>query len=128
MLDQRIDEHAVLAQAVIEMRTGGVSRGTDPADERTLIYMSPGTNAGGKRGQVQVVTLEPAGMPQAHHVATAAAPSRRDNRSCRHSDHRCPDGRAVVNSEVRAVGSIDRVEPAARKTRRNARFKSERCA
>ena len=45
MLDERIDEDAVLAEAVVEMRASCGSRRTNAADQFSLIDVSAGANS-----------------------------------------------------------------------------------
>src|SRR5690348_13322557 len=114
MLDQRIDERAILLQTVIEVWTGGQTSRTHPADERSLLALRPRADAARKRREVQVVTLKPAGVAQVHHVATATAPSGGNDRARRDGNHRCAEWRGVVDPEMLAVGSKDRMQPTVR--------------
>ena len=105
MLPPRIDKHAVLSETVIEMRTSCRARRTDSSDELSLIDMRAGTNALGKRRQVQVIALESARMANANLASTPTCPScGYDDAAC-HGDHGCAGRRPVPGEHPLVEGS-----------------------
>src|SRR4029453_827083 len=109
---QRVHEQAVLAEPIVEMRSGRGTGCADAANEFSLIDVRARPNALGKRGEVQVVALETARVANAHHVAAPAAPPGRHDSPRRHCDHWRADRGAVVDAKVSAVGAIDGMEAA----------------
>ena len=79
VLDERVDELAVLPQAVIEVRPGGGAGRADAPDQLSLIDVHAGMDPLAECREVQVVAFEPARVTDSHHVAAAAASRGRDD-------------------------------------------------
>ena len=113
MLDERIDEDAVLAEAVVEMRASCGSRRTNAADQFSLIDVSAGANSSRERRKMEIVGLKSACVAETHHIATATAPARRENSARCNRDHRRANRRRIVDAQMSTIRTEHRMETVA---------------
>ena len=109
LLAERVDEVAVLRDAIVEMRAGGQPRRAHVADHLPLRHAPAGTDAGAEPREVVVHRLVARAMLERHRDAVAARPARgadaavgdgADRRA-----HRC----AVIDGEVGPHAAEDRM-------------------
>ena len=111
MSPDRIDEHAVLLEAVVEVRTCGQAGCADAPDQIPLMDAGPSTH--GDRRQMQVLGFEAVRMTQMHHAAGAAAHTGFDDKAVRDRDDRRAGRRPVIDAEMRAVLAENGMQAAA---------------
>ena len=114
MCGDRVDEPAVLLQAIVEVRSRCEAGRANLPDELALPNARPGTD--GNRGQVQVFGFEAIGVAQVDHPSRAAAHPRGHDHAVGNSNDGRPGGRAVVHAECartsRRTGCIRALENA----------------
>src|SRR6516165_11932051 len=100
MCGHRVDEYAVLLEAVVEVRSGRESGRAYSTDELALTDARAG--ADGNRGQMQVFSLEPVGVPKVDHASGASAHPRGHHDAVRDGHDRRSGRRAVIHPKMRA--------------------------
>ena len=96
------------------MRTSGQSGRADAADQFSLPHARAAANR--DRGKMQVLGFEAVRVAQMHHPSCAAVRSGFDHEAVCHGDHRRARRRFVIDAQMRAVFTKNRMQPAARES------------
>src|SRR5262245_4450424 len=121
LLAERVDEGAVVRDAVVEMRTCGQPGGADVADDLLLVHARADPHVGGDAREVVVLRLVTGAMANVHLDAVTAVPARMHDDPVGDGAHGRADRRAVIDREVRAHAAENRVRPRIGEARRDAR-------
>src|SRR5262245_920934 len=121
LLAERVDEGAVVRDAVVEMRTCGQPGGADVADDLLLVHARADPHVGGDAREVVVLRLVAGAMTNVHLDAVTAVPARMHDNPVGHGAYGSADRRSVIDREVRAHAAENRVRPRIGEARRDAR-------
>jgi hypothetical protein len=119
LLTQRVDQDPALANAVVEVRSGGQAGTADATDDLALAH--PLTRADVDPGEMVVHGLVAAPVSQHDGEPVAAVPARLGDHRVGHRPHRRADRRPVVHREVWPIAAQHRVEARVRETGGDAR-------
>src|SRR5260370_30095439 len=107
LLAERVDEAAVLRDAIVEMRAGGQPRRAHVADHLPLRHASAGTDAGAEPREVVVHRLVARAVLERHREAVAARPARGADAAVVDGADRRADGSAGVDGELGPPAAAD---------------------
>ena len=124
-LGKRIQVHAVLEDAVVEVRAGRRTRLADAPDDLALLDSGPRADAGRERRQVQVRRLVAAGVTDADHSSGLTRPLGGFDDAGSDRVHGRAERRAVVDAQMRTTDAEHRMKAIGREPRRHARIERQ---